>query len=172
MCSSTRGLVLTKRYSSEILGEGTSTSIASVSSTFRQSRCGIRINSEKRLENALWYKTSQGPLIRARKTCFFLCSFVIRYPEPEKKKKKPKLCYIFLRAWTDSTGWVNLLKSKHFSYTDKNISRDCMTTQPSRYCDPGILANWVIMLGEPARQTKQATPLTGQQVTHCSGAVL
>ena len=44
-----------------------------------------------------------------------------------------------------------------------------MTTRPSRYRDPGILANWVIMLGEPARQTKQAT---GQRVTHCLGAVL
>ena len=86
--------MLTKRYSSEILGEGTSTSIASVPSTFRESRCGIRINSEKSLENALWYKTSQGPLIRARKTCFFLCSFVIRYPEPEKEKETEIVLYI------------------------------------------------------------------------------
>ena len=136
-------------------------------STCSQSRCAIRINSEKSLENALWYKTSQGPLTKARKTCVFLCSFVMRYPEP-KKKKEPKLCYIFLRGWTDSTGWVNSLKSKRVSYKDKNISRDCMTTYPSWYCDPGILANWVILLGEPARQTKQAT---GQRAKHCSVAV-
>ena len=92
-----------------------------------------------------------------------------KVPRARKKKKEPKLRYIFLRGWIDSTGWVNLLKSKHVSYKDKNISRDFMTTHSSRYCDPGILANWVIMLGEPARQTKQAT---GQRVTHCSGAVL
>lgn len=96
-----------------------------------------------------------------------------KVPRARKKEKETEtVLYIPKGLDRFHAGWVNLLKSKHFSYTDKNISRDCMTTQPSRYCDPGILANWVIMLGEPARQTKQATPLTGQRVTHCSGAVL
>lgn len=94
-------------------------------------------------------------------TLVFLRDVITR---ARKKKKEQELCYIFLRGWTDSTGWVHLLKSRHVSYKDKNISRDCITTEPSQYCDPGILANWVgncpcyhARWASPANQTSNRT---------------